>query len=612
SRAPQAHRCAQGAEDAVRKGDHAEATELHLAAARDFLRAAEQARKNGRVQEHGVLASSLLLLADSHAARAEKGAIRLRLSGEGRGSLNSSLSSSRDLTPAEAYRAAATGVKAAGKGDGRRENVVGRGDGRSSHSVGPDMDDSIMRGTAATGNAVEAKGGGVDAAAELAKKFRPQRDDLLELERQLAKLGLESKMGGPGGRARQRHPSVGAPQLSSPLGDSFFFLNKSVIFGGPGTGGNGLVAIGGPANAYGNGNGPAAGIVLGSPGTRLGVATSPGGGGGRSTSAPRRFNESDASPEGEPPMTSGRRTRADGRVADGAQGGGNGADRPLTGGGGAWTGESVGGGGGGGEGRPASVLSSAEEEARRAREEEAQQGEIMRLLTCLKTLGDENVFLMKECEDRDKASASTAVRQESKSIREEMKRFQLKYHERFTLLKKTLDEVMRSYPQLAAPGTASAAGGASTSDPAKTAEEVQRLTQTNRKLTEQVKKYENYYKELCLKAESKRKEQLSQAKAARQQQLAHHPSFSQQQQQQQQAPQQQQQQQRVQRRLSPAPAVPRRTQQQQQQQQQQPSSNNKILPPTTNSTTPHFPSNTSDKASNSSSSSNNNNNRESS
>lgn len=43
---------------------------------------------------------------------------------------------------------------------------------------------------------------------------------------------------------------------------------------------------------------------------------------------------------------------------------------------------------------------------------------------------------------------------------------------RFTLLKKTLDEVMRSYPQLAAPGTASAAGGASTSDPAKTAEEV--------------------------------------------------------------------------------------------------------------------------------------------
>lgn len=59
-----------------------------------------------------------------------------------------------------------------GKGDGRRDNVMGRGDGRSSHSVGPDMDDSIMRGTAANGNAVEAKGGGGDAAAKLAKKFR--------------------------------------------------------------------------------------------------------------------------------------------------------------------------------------------------------------------------------------------------------------------------------------------------------------------------------------------------------------------------------------------------------------------------------------------------------
>lgn len=49
---------------------------------------------------------------------------------------------------------------------------------------------------------------------------------------------------------------------------------------------------------------------------------------------------------------------------------------------------------------------SAEEEARRAEEEKAQQGEIMRLLTCLKTLGDENAALMKECEDRDKVGGS--------------------------------------------------------------------------------------------------------------------------------------------------------------------------------------------------------------
>lgn len=64
-----------------------------------------------------------------------------------------------------------------------------------------------------------------------------------------------------------------------------------------------------------------------------------------------------------------------------------------------------GGGGVGGDGR--SRL-SAKEEARRAEEEKAQQGEIMRLLTCLKTLGDENAALMKECEDRDKASDNMA------------------------------------------------------------------------------------------------------------------------------------------------------------------------------------------------------------
>lgn len=64
-------------------------------------------------------------------------------------------------------------------------------------------------------------------------------------------------------------------------------------------------------------------------------------------------------------------------------------------------------------------------------------------------------------------------------------------------------------------------------------DQVQRMMQTNRKLTAQVKKYERYYQELCQKADSKRKEQLAQAKAARQQHLACGPSSVQQQQQQQ-------------------------------------------------------------------------------
>lgn len=43
---------------------------------------------------------------------------------------------------------------------------------------------------------------------------------------------------------------------------------------------------------------------------------------------------------------------------------------------------------------------------------------------------------------------------------------------RFTLLKKTLDEVVRSYPHLAAPGTASGGGLGGGNDSGRTAEEV--------------------------------------------------------------------------------------------------------------------------------------------
>lgn len=43
-----------------------------------------------------------------------------------------------------------------------------------------------------------------------------------------------------------------------------------------------------------------------------------------------------------------------------------------------------------------------QEQQQQMADQEAQQAEIMRLLTCLKTLGDENLSLMKECEDRDK------------------------------------------------------------------------------------------------------------------------------------------------------------------------------------------------------------------
>lgn len=256
----------------------------------------------------------------------------------------------------------------------------------------------------------------------------------MELERQLAKLGLESKTGGPGGRARHRlangNPG-GAPHLSSALGDSFFFLNKSVIFGGAG-GTGGLAGLNGGANAPHDNGGAGPPTWKGVDGVEPGGHVT-----GRAASSPR-FSESTAGPRTAAaaaldgsgnngarmaPVRSeaggggggdSRRRGAGGEQAPPEVMGSNGARRSAAGGGQA-RGSEVGGGAGvvssgdwgsrGGEGGMWSL--SDAENARRAKEQEAQQGEIMRLLTCLKTLGDENVSLMRECEDRDKARTVT-------------------------------------------------------------------------------------------------------------------------------------------------------------------------------------------------------------
>ncbi len=255
---------------------------------------------------------------------------------------------------------------------------------------------------------------------------RPQRDDLLELERQLAKLGLESKTGGP--RVRGRHPRLvdgNPPHLSSALGESFFFLNKSVILAAPGTGvfpGAGLDGVGpyrslAPATAPAtraapSGGGPGRPSSFSSPRSATATAAVAGVHDDRRADAPtprasgvsnsaaltaadagRREarRESAAAAGGEPREARGSGGTGHSRAGQAVAAGGVGGGRR-----GSW----------GGEGtldvgvRP---LSAAEED-RRAMEEETQQAEIMRLLTCLKTLGDENVSLMKECEDRDKAS----------------------------------------------------------------------------------------------------------------------------------------------------------------------------------------------------------------
>ena len=246
----------------------------------------------------------------------------------------------------------------------------------------------------------------------------------MELERQLAKLGLDSKTGGARVRARHRLAEGNPPHLSSALGDSFFFLNKSVIFGGAGAAAAGGLAggVGGAAvSAYDSGGvagpPPAARVTPGHNGA--------GDGDGRPVSSPRFSGNSSAARTTVPVagLDSGSRAPggspgiAVGAADRGAQGtggevplemlGSSGARHAAGGAGQAGTrGAASGPGGevaedGGSASRPAL---SAAAETRRAKEEETQQGEIMRLLTCLKTLGDENVSLMKECEDRDKVS----------------------------------------------------------------------------------------------------------------------------------------------------------------------------------------------------------------
>lgn len=215
---------------------------------------------------------------------------------------------------------------------------------------------------------------------------RPQRDDLLELERQLAKLGLESKAGGTAG-GRARHRSTGAnpgAHLSSALGESFCLLNQSVTFGG----GVGIAGGGGEGLANGGNTSPLApqqqqqqmpsAMYTVREGSGVSSATRGG------SIAERRGVRHGVSED----RAAVARTRggssigSNAVIADGERG-----DHEAK--------------------RPSSVLGEGDRSAPDAcngESSDVHQGEIMRLLTCLKTLGDENLALMKECEDRDRVS----------------------------------------------------------------------------------------------------------------------------------------------------------------------------------------------------------------
>ena len=245
---------------------------------------------------------------------------------------------------------------------------------------------------------------------------RPQRDDLLELERQLAKLGLESKAGGVGGRARHRAGANPGAHLSSALGESFCLLNQSVIIGGGvGIGGGGLNDRGYVGSAsvlprkqehprqvksttHATVSGPTGGEF----------STADGGvGGGEGEKIRYRTTENDEVAQQAAGLQGGSSADPDSSVANvGGRGSRDGVvDRDARRG----SGESAADAAGANEARRFSTSGEERKDLRREDDEETHQGEIMRLLTCLKTLGDENVSLMKECEDRDRVSVQEAA-----------------------------------------------------------------------------------------------------------------------------------------------------------------------------------------------------------
>ncbi|CAM9794090.1 unnamed protein product, partial [Discosporangium mesarthrocarpum] len=134
----QAHRASLCAEDASKRGDLAGAARLHLGAAKGFLRAARE------VQDAKVLASSLLLLADSHAAKAEGVKLRLRISAKKSASagIEGTVPTSRSVTTVSGSKAIvpraieAGGPLGTGSASTQRPSMVLPDD--------PCLDDSIM------------------------------------------------------------------------------------------------------------------------------------------------------------------------------------------------------------------------------------------------------------------------------------------------------------------------------------------------------------------------------------------------------------------------------------------------------------------------------------
>ncbi len=142
--------------------------------------------------------------------------------------------------------------------------------------------------------------------------------------------------------------------------------------------------------------------------------------------------------------------------------------------------------------------------------EAVQQGEVMRLLGCMKTLGDENAVLIKQVEE------SARVRQESERVRREMAEFTEKYARNFKELRIALEEFRQKYPHDANPANHVRAS----QDLARIKNleaEVENLMlrfnrekELNRKKDAMLKKYEQWYQTLRGHAKAAKQQQQQQ------------------------------------------------------------------------------------------------------
>ena len=156
--------------------------------------------------------------------------------------------------------------------------------------------------------------------------------------------------------------------------------------------------------------------------------------------------------------------------------------------------------------------------------------ELMRLLDTVKTLGDENVALMREVEE------AQAARHEAMVAKEQMKRFKEEYHRRFSTLKAALDKFRKEYAENPSQQTKMKNHQLLNSDFARTtsllesqkkdqmirqlAAELKKEKEESKKKDAALRKYETFYREVKARSAQKAKQREQEQQRLAQQKKA--------------------------------------------------------------------------------------------